>query len=260
MIAAMRVQLAPAAVADIHQVLADHHRYWGERDLRSLHLLALVQEFGSTCLVARAEDGIRGYVIGFVTPAGTGYVHLAATRDDTRGTGLGRRLYGAFADAAHREGALRMKAVTSVGNTGSIAFHRRLGFDAEVIEDYNGPGRAMVVFHRDLPIDTAQPWPAGRRPRPIPWPPQRAVVHEVVDRPLLPSRASLAPTTGLQSGTRQLREIIIDATRDVRDFYAQRTTRIEEESLVKDLNPSTRRRFALCEAHTLAQYWCEVDH
>lgn len=153
MIPAMPEHIAPAGIDDLHQVLADHHRYWGERDLRPLHLAALVHEFGETFLAARAEDGIRGYVIGFVTPAGTGYVHLVATRDDTRGTGLGRRLYAAFADAAHRHGAVRLKAITSPGNTGSIAFHRSLGFDASVVPDYNGPGQARVVFQRTLPFD-----------------------------------------------------------------------------------------------------------
>ncbi|MEU1801173.1 GNAT family N-acetyltransferase [Streptomyces sp. NPDC019937] len=159
MIGVMGIHIAPAEVADFHQVLADHPRYWGERDLRSLHLLALVQEFGPTCLVARAEDGIRGYVFGFVTPDRTGYAHLIATRDDTRGTGLGRRLYTAFAEAAERHGARRLKAITSVENTGSIAFHRSLGFDAKVVDDYNGPGRPMAVFHRDLPLDVPRPHP-----------------------------------------------------------------------------------------------------
>lgn len=153
MIRPMGSEITPAGTTDVHQVLADHHRYWGERDLRSLHLLALVQEFGETCLVARAPDGIHGYVIGFVTPARTGYVHLIATRDDVRGTGLGRRLYAAFADAAHRRGAVRLKAVTSLGNTGSIAFHRRLGFATQTVDDYDGPGRPMVVFRRALPLD-----------------------------------------------------------------------------------------------------------
>ncbi|MFD4724177.1 GNAT family N-acetyltransferase [Streptomyces seoulensis] len=151
----MDIRIAPAGVDDFHRVLADHRRYWGERDLRSLHLLALVQEFGSTCLVARAEDGIRGYVFGFVTPDGTGYVHLIATREDARGTGLGRRLYTAFDEAAERHGARRLKAITSVGNSGSIAFHRSLGFKAEIVDDYNGPGLAMAVFHRDLPLDVS---------------------------------------------------------------------------------------------------------
>ncbi|ANB10508.1 GCN5 family acetyltransferase [Streptomyces ambofaciens] len=117
----------------------------------------MVQEFGSTCLVARAEDGIRGYVFGFVTPGGTGYVHLIATRDDARGTGLGRRLYTAFAEAAQRHGARTLKAITSVGNTGSVAFHRSLGFDATIVDDYDGPGRAMAVFRRDLPLEFPRP-------------------------------------------------------------------------------------------------------
>jgi GNAT superfamily N-acetyltransferase len=146
----MAVRIDLADVSDLHQVLADHARYWGERDLRALHLTALVQEFGSTCLVARAEDGIRGYLLGFVTPDRTGYVHLIATRDDTRGTGLGRTLYEVFSETARRQNAVRLKAITSVTNEGSIAFHRSLGFDDRVVEDYDGSGAARVVFTREL--------------------------------------------------------------------------------------------------------------
>jgi ribosomal protein S18 acetylase RimI-like enzyme len=100
--------------------------------------------------VARSDDGVLGYLIGFVTPDGTGYVHLVATRDDARGTGLGRALYEAFTEAARRQGAVRLKAITSVGNEGSIAFHRRLGFDVRVEAEYNGPGQPRVVFTRAL--------------------------------------------------------------------------------------------------------------
>ncbi|WP_329297558.1 hypothetical protein OG410_02510 [Streptomyces sp. NBC_00659] len=50
------------------------------------------------------------------------------------------------------EGHEAVKAITSVGNTGSIAFHRRVGFDVSVIDDYNGPGRPLAVFRRDLPL------------------------------------------------------------------------------------------------------------
>ncbi|MGV2915934.1 N-acetyltransferase family protein [Streptomyces alfalfae] len=156
MIFRMAIHIEPARIADFHQVLADHPRYWGDRDLRSLHVVALVQEFGPTCLVARAADGIRGYVFGFVTPDGTGYAHLIATRDDTRGSGLGRRLYAAFAAAAVRHGARRMKAVTSVANAGSIAFHRSLGFAVEVVDDYNGPDRPMAVFRHERPVDLTE--------------------------------------------------------------------------------------------------------
>lgn len=108
MIASMDEEITPAQVGDIHQVLSEHSRYWGERDLRSLHLVSLV-----------------------------------------------RRLCTAFAEAARRQGAQRLKAITSVQNTGSIAFHRSLGFDARIVEDYDGPGRPMVVFDRALPSEGA---------------------------------------------------------------------------------------------------------
>jgi L-amino acid N-acyltransferase YncA len=84
-------------------------------------------------------------------------VHLIATRDDARGTGLGRLLYVAFSGAAERHGARQLKAITSTENTGSIAFHRSLGFDTKIIDDYNGPGRTMAVFHRDLPLNGSCP-------------------------------------------------------------------------------------------------------
>ncbi|MEU5978277.1 GNAT family N-acetyltransferase [Streptomyces sp. NPDC047315] len=148
----MNVTMDAATTDDFHRVLADHPRFWGERDMRSLHLLAMVQEFGPTCLVARAGGEVVGYVFGFTTPAGTGYVHLVATRDDARGTGLGRRLYGAFAKAAQAQGATALKAITSPANTGSIAFHRSLGFACTPVPDYDGRGRTMVVFTRALPL------------------------------------------------------------------------------------------------------------
>jgi L-amino acid N-acyltransferase YncA len=147
--------IVPATVADLRTVLDQHARYWGGRDLRALHLSALVQQFPATCLVAVADDGIRGYLFGFVTPDRVAYVHLIATRDDARGTGLGRRLYAAFIDAARTQGAQRLAAITSVANTGSIAFHRSLGFTVREVEDYDGPGETRIVFSRPLDPESA---------------------------------------------------------------------------------------------------------
>jgi GNAT superfamily N-acetyltransferase len=151
----MPTVIETADITDLLEVIADHRRYWGERDLRSAHLRALVKEFGATCFVARGtgstgEPGILAYLVGFVTPDATGYVHLIATRDDARGQGLAGRLYQEFATVARRQGAVRLKAITSLPNTGSVAFHRSQGFRDEIVEDYLGPGHPMVVFHRDL--------------------------------------------------------------------------------------------------------------
>jgi GNAT superfamily N-acetyltransferase len=73
-------------------------------------------------------------------------------RGAARGTGCGRALYDAFAAAAAAQGADRLKAITSVANTGSVAFHRRLGFEVRQVDDYDGPGTPMMVMTRPLPF------------------------------------------------------------------------------------------------------------
>ncbi|MFE0461608.1 GNAT family N-acetyltransferase [Kitasatospora sp. NPDC058965] len=143
-------RIETADITDLLRVVEDHPRYWGDRDLRSAHLRALVKEFGSTCFVARSGAGILAYLVGFVTPDATGYIHLIATRDDARGQGLAGRLYQEFAAVARTQGAVRLKAITSPANTGSVAFHRSQGFRDEIVADYLGPEHPMVVFHRDL--------------------------------------------------------------------------------------------------------------
>jgi GNAT superfamily N-acetyltransferase len=145
------VGIVPATMTHFRQVLDDHPRYWGDHDMRWLHLAALVHEFPATSLVALDDKGIRGYLFGFVTPDRVAYIHLIATRDDARGTGLGRRLYHAFAEAAREQGALTLKAITSFDNKASIAFHRGLGFNGREAKDYGGPDYDRIVFTRDLP-------------------------------------------------------------------------------------------------------------
>ncbi len=145
-----RVPIRSATVTDFREVIDHHARYWGARDLRALHPAALIHHFPQTCLVAAAGDGIRGYLFGFVTPDRIGYAHLIATRDDARGSGLGRRLYDTFTTAAQAQGAVRLAAITTPGNEDSIAFHRRLGFDARMVADYDGPGADRAVFTREL--------------------------------------------------------------------------------------------------------------
>jgi len=148
----MRILVEPMTVADLADVLAEHARFWGERDMRYLHLTALVQEFGETCLTARRSAGqIDGYLIGFTTPRRVGYIHAVAVRDTARLGGVAQTLYRAFAGAAVAQGATMAKAITSVPNTGSVAFHRRLGFTARRVEDYDGRGRPMIVMTRPLP-------------------------------------------------------------------------------------------------------------
>lgn len=148
----MGILVEPMTMADLAGVLAEHARFWGERDMRFLHLTALVQEFGETCLTARRSAGqIDGYLIGFTTPRRVGYIHAAAVRDTARLGGVAGALYRAFARAASAQGATTAKAITSVTNGGSVAFHRRLGFETGRVEDYDGRGKPMMIMTRPLP-------------------------------------------------------------------------------------------------------------
>ena len=147
----MEITIEPMTLSDMAAVLAELDRFWGGRDMRFLHQKVFVQEFGDTCLTARGPDGqIAGYLIGFPAPQHLGYIHAVAVRDSARGTGCGQALYQAFATAVAAHGADRLKAITNVINTGSVAFHRRLAFDVQRVEDYDGPGMPMMVMTRAI--------------------------------------------------------------------------------------------------------------
>jgi ribosomal protein S18 acetylase RimI-like enzyme len=157
--AGVDTRIEPLTLSGLAEVLADHGQFWDGRDTRFLHQQVFVKEFGDTCLAARGPDGrVAGYLIGFTTPRRVGYIHAVAVRAQARGTGCGQALYHAFAAAAATHGAERLKAITTVTNAGSIAFHRHLGFVISRDESYAGPGMARVVMTRPLPL----PEPDGR--------------------------------------------------------------------------------------------------
>lgn len=132
------------------ELLAAHEEFWDGRDLRALHTATWFRQFGGRALLAMDGDVIAGYLCGTVTADRLGYVHLVAVRRGYRGRGIGRDLWATFTAEARHAGAVRLEAVTSPGNSGSIAFHVGLGMTVEEIPDYSGDGRATVLFGRDL--------------------------------------------------------------------------------------------------------------
>jgi len=139
---------------DLAEILRNYGRFWGDRDLpRYLHHPMFFLEFRDTAFVARDLDNgeIAGYLLGFVAPAGDGYIHFVAVRDDSRTLGLGRTLYETFEKAARERGAVALKAITSPENERSVAFHKRVGFTGMVrVEDYGGSGRTLIVMRKPL--------------------------------------------------------------------------------------------------------------
>ncbi|MDP3220423.1 MAG: GNAT family N-acetyltransferase [Deltaproteobacteria bacterium] len=134
---------------DFGRIVSVIDRWWGGPTSALAHPL-FFHELGDDALVVEDEDRIVGFLLGFLTAHGTGYVHLVGIDNDHRRRGVGRKLYESFSARMQRRSAQRMKAITTVGNQGSIEFHRALGYRVELVTDYAGPGRDRYVFTREL--------------------------------------------------------------------------------------------------------------
>jgi ribosomal protein S18 acetylase RimI-like enzyme len=143
--------------------------WWGEsrtpEQARELSLLLprlFLQHFAGTSLVVEDDSGIRAFLVGFHSAdvPDEAYIHFVGVDPQYRGTGTARDLYTRFFAQAARAGRRTVRAITSPANTGSIAFHRVMGFDVEpgdrevdgvsVHSDYDGPGQDRVCFRRSL--------------------------------------------------------------------------------------------------------------
>lgn len=142
---------------DHARVLAVLDKWWanlkgddGARERALLLPRLYFQHFTTTSFVV--EDGkgeLAAFLVGFLsqTDPHAAYIHFVGVDPVRQGQGVGRALYRAFLDVATANGRHVVRSVTSPENTGSQAFHQRLGFSAsEVIHDYDGPGLARVAF------------------------------------------------------------------------------------------------------------------
>ena len=149
--------------------------WWGGRDLRPLLPRIFFEHFRTTSFIAEREDELAGFLVGFLCPThdDEAYVHFAGVAPAWRRAGLARDLYGRFYQAALAGGRTRVRAVTSVINHDSIAFHQRLGFallpgEREIdglpaTGDPNVPEGAVVRFELvlDGPSGSARPRGCG---------------------------------------------------------------------------------------------------
>ena len=140
-----------ATIEDLQAIVASLREFWGERDTTALHHTLFVHEFGDTALVFHDDRGHPiAYLLGFVTPAGVGYIHVVAVREDRREGGLAHALYDEFESLARARGASALKAITRPGNHASVAFHQALGFAASEHGGYTALGEPRIVFWREL--------------------------------------------------------------------------------------------------------------
>jgi ribosomal protein S18 acetylase RimI-like enzyme len=80
------------------------------------------------------EDGrVIGFLAGFVsqTYPDQAYIHFVGIEANYRSRGLGHQLYSTFFETVRRMGCTTVRCITSPVNSGSIAFHTRMGFRIE---------------------------------------------------------------------------------------------------------------------------------
>lgn len=137
--------------SDFDYIVSVLDRWWGGPSSERAHPI-FFYELGEQALIAEEDGEVVGFLLGFVAPTTppVAYVHLVGIHPDHRRRGVGKQLYERFFERARSAGAQRIKAITTVGNDGSVRFHEALGFDVAEEPDYAGAGRSRVVFSKEL--------------------------------------------------------------------------------------------------------------
>ncbi len=140
----------PLEKADFDQIVSVIDRWWGGPTSALAHPI-FFYELGQLARVVELERHMVGFLFGIVAPEGpVGYVHLVGIHPDFRRRGVARLLYSSFEADCKKAGAKRLKAITNVGNEGSVRFHDALGWSVAEVEDYAGRGRHRIVFTKSL--------------------------------------------------------------------------------------------------------------
>jgi ribosomal protein S18 acetylase RimI-like enzyme len=142
----------PARPDDYEWIICVCDDWWGRPIAHNLPRLFL-DHFHSTSFVTSVDGVDVAFLVGFLSPSQPhiGYIHFIGVHPDHRRDGTARDLYERFFHLASGAGCTEVHAITGVVNTGSIAFHGRMGFEvSDPIEGYHGPGTALVHFRRPV--------------------------------------------------------------------------------------------------------------
>jgi ribosomal protein S18 acetylase RimI-like enzyme len=137
---------------DYDAIAAVVNSWWGRPVLPAIPRLFL-DHFHRTSLVMDGPGGVLAFLIGILSPSerDRAYIHFAGVAPAARQRGLARQLYEEFFALARDDGRRVVSAITAPANSGSIGFHRSMGFTVTgPVADYDGPGRDFIVFERYL--------------------------------------------------------------------------------------------------------------
>lgn len=149
--------------ADYDAIVGVIDHWWGGPTSALAHPIFFYELGRLSRVVEDDERNMIGFLLGFVAESyrsataqapeassKVGYVHLVGIDPDHRRRSVARLLYGSFEAACRTEGCARLKAITTLGNEGSVRFHQALGWSVSEVENYAGPGRTRFVFEKVL--------------------------------------------------------------------------------------------------------------
>jgi L-amino acid N-acyltransferase YncA len=158
----VEITIRLATPGDYDRIIAKVDAWWGGRNMAAMLPRLFFAHFGPWTYVADRRGAPVGFLAGFQSQSHPRqvYCHFIGVDPDARGLGVGEALYHRlFADAT-AAGCDEVLSVTSPLNSGSIAFHRRLGFEPlpgtsehdeiPYTPSYDGPDQDRVRFCRRL--------------------------------------------------------------------------------------------------------------
>lgn len=147
---------------DYSSIISVLDEWWGGRQMSAMLPKLFFTHFCDTSFVVELDSKIIGFLIGFLSQSNPeeAYIHFVGIHPNFRKQGVGSILYREFFRVAQEFDRVRVKCVTSLLNKSSIAYHVRMGFEAEPSEihedgvpyhlDYDGSGEHRVLFVKHL--------------------------------------------------------------------------------------------------------------
>ncbi|MGD0167716.1 MAG: GNAT family N-acetyltransferase [Gaiellaceae bacterium] len=150
----MEIEIRHARPSDYGRIYPLVNEWWGGREMTQHLAGVFFVHFEGSSFVAETADGdLAGFLCGFLsqTDPSEAYVHMIGVAPELRHQGIGRKLYDSFFETAREHGRSHVHFITAPFNSGSIAFHEKLGFELErVLDDYAGPGEGRLLFAKQL--------------------------------------------------------------------------------------------------------------
>lgn len=138
------------------------NEWWGGRQMSDMLPKLFFVHFKNTSFIAEHDGEIVGFLIGFLSQSekDAAYIHFVGVNPDYRKMQFGKQLYHKFFIEVQKHDRSVVRAVTSPVNKGSIAYHKKMGFEVEkgdkdvdgvsVFTNYDGLNQDRVLFVKKM--------------------------------------------------------------------------------------------------------------